>query len=402
MTTIKVRFRESAVPGREGTLYYQVIHDRVVRQVNTGYKLYPHEWDAATAATVILPETGDNRRNYLGSLSVTLREGVSRFEDIISGFERVGKPYTAGEVVKRFLAPSDTGGILCFANDVLRQLEQTGKPCTVEKYANFTRSFSRFLGGNDVPLDEVDSDLMIRYENFLEAGGVCPNTSSYYLRGIRAIYNRAVERDLTVQRRPFRHVYTGIDKTVKRAVPLKVIRRIRELDLRLSPTIDFARDMFLFSFYTRGMSFVDMAYLKKQDLRDGVLTYRRKKTGQLLAVSWESQMQEIIDKYGDTGTPYLLPVIRDVTRDARRQYTNAGHLVNKRLKEIGRMLGLHVPLTMYVARHAWASIARSNGISLPVISEGMGHDSESTTRIYLASLNTSEIDKANKAILKML
>lgn len=402
MTTIKVRFRESAVPGREGTLYYQVIHDRVVRQVNTGYKLYPHEWDAATATTVILPETGDNRRNYLGSLGVTLREGISRFEDIISGFERAGEPYTAGEVVKRFLAPPDTGGILCFANDVIRQLEQTGKPCTVEKYANFMRSFSRFLGGNDVPLDEVDSDLMIRYENFLKAGGVCPNTSSYYLRGMRAIYNRAVERDLTVQHRPFRHVYTGIDKTVKRAVPLKVIRRIRELDLRLSPTMDFARDMFLFSFYTRGMSFVDMAYLKKQDLRDGVLTYRRKKTGQLLAVSWESQMQEIIDKYGDTGTPYLLPVIRDMTRDARRQYINAGHLVNKQLKKTGRMLGLHVPLTMYVARHTWASIARSNGISLPVISEGMGHDSESTTRIYLASLDTSEIDKANRSILKML
>lgn len=87
------------------------------------------------------------------------------------------------------------------------------------------------------------------------------------MRNLRAIYNRAVERELTVQRYPFRHVYTGVDKTVKRAVPLKVIRQIRDLDLTLSPMLDYAKDLFLFSFYTRGMSFVDMAYLKRKIYR---------------------------------------------------------------------------------------------------------------------------------------
>lgn len=87
------------------------------------------------------------------------------------------------------------------------------------------------------------------------------------MRNLRAIYNRAVERELTVQRYPFKHVYTGVDKTVKRAVPLKVIRRIRDLDLTLSPVLDYARDLFMFSFYTRGMAFVDMAYLKRRICR---------------------------------------------------------------------------------------------------------------------------------------
>lgn len=105
------------------------------------------------------------------------------------------------------------------------------------------------------------------------------------MRNLRAIYNRAVERELTVQRYPFKHVYTGVDKTVKRAVPLKVIRRIRDLDLTLSPVLDYARDLFMFSFYTRGMAFVDMAYLKKKDLQNGVLVYRRQKTGQQLLSS---------------------------------------------------------------------------------------------------------------------
>lgn len=89
------------------------------------------------------------------------------------------------------------------------------------------------------------------------------NTISFYMRNLRAVYNRAVEKGLTTQQYPFRHVYTGVDKTVKRAIPIKAIKALKDLDLATNLTLDFARDMFMFSFYTRGMSFVDMAYLKR-------------------------------------------------------------------------------------------------------------------------------------------
>ena len=157
--------------------------------------------------------------------------------------------------------------------------------------------------------------------------------------------------------------------------------------------------MFLFSFYTRGMSFVDMAYLKKKDVQNGILSYRRRKTGQLLSIHWEKCMAEIAERYDKEDSEYLLPLIRE-PYEARRQYRNASHLINNKLKLISKRLKLSVPLTMYVARHAWASIARSKNIPLSVISEGMGHDSENTTRIYLASLDTAVVDKANRIILK--
>jgi transposase len=157
--------------------------------------------------------------------------------------------------------------------------------------------------------------------------------------------------------------------------------------------------MFLFSFYTRGMSFVDMAYLKKKDVQNGILSYRRRKTGQLLTIRWEKCMEEIADRYDTEDSDYLLPLIRR-PHEARKQYRNASHLINSKLKLISKRLKLPVPLTMYVARHAWASIARSKNIPLSVISEGMGHDSENTTRIYLASLDTAVVDKANRLILK--
>ena len=132
------------------------------------------------------------------------------------------------------------------------------------------------------------------------------------MRNLRAIYNRAVSEGLVVQRNPFKHVYTGIDKTKKRAVSLSVIRRIRDLDLNKKSLI-FARDIFMFSFYTRGMSFVDMAFLKKKDLQNGILTYRRKKTGQQLFIKWEKPMQELIDKYNTSETSYLLPIIQNLS-----------------------------------------------------------------------------------------
>lgn len=280
-------------------------------------------------------------------------------------------------------------------------LQRSGKVRTSETYMTTFSSFMRFMNGRDILLNDVDSELMIRYEAYLKANGVSMNTISFYMRILRAVYNRAVERGMVRQRDPFKHVYTGIDKTVKRAVPFKAIRQIKELDLEMFPSLAYARDLFLFSFYTRGMSFVDMAYLKKNNLNNGILTYRRKKTGQLLSIKWEKCMQDIVDKYPVNISSYLLPIIKN-EEDDRRQYKNAICLINRKLKVIGEMLGIPHPLTMYVARHSWASTAKDKHIPIAVISEGMGHNSEKTTSIYLASLDGAIIDKANSLIIKGL
>ena len=142
-----------------------------------------------------------------------------------------------------------------------------------------------------------------------------------------------------------------------------------------------------------------MAFLKKKDLQNGILTYRRKKTGQQLFIKWEKPMQELIDKYNTSETSYLLPIIQNNGVDEWHQYQNEAHRINRNLKYIGKQIGLGIPLTTYVARHAWASIAQSKNVSLPVISEALGHDSEQTTRIYLASLDASIVDTANSLIL---
>jgi integrase len=284
----------------------------------------------------------------------------------------------------------------------IASLKRSGKLRTSETYMTTFSSFMKFMKGKDILLSNLDSDLMVAYEAHLKEQGVSLNTISFYMRILRATYNRAVEKGVTRQRYPFKHVYTGIEKTVKRAVTFKVIKQIKEMDLSYSSSLEYARDMFLFSFYTRGMSFIDMAYLKKTDLENGVLTYRRKKTGQLLSIKWEPCMQDIVDKYSVKKSPYLLPIIENGVKDERKQYKSAICFVNRKLKEIGKMLELPHALTMYVARHSWASIAKEKNIPVSIISEGMGHDSEKTTLIYLASLDTTVVDNANMLILNDL
>ncbi|MBR4886592.1 MAG: site-specific integrase [Muribaculaceae bacterium] len=289
-----------------------------------------------------------------------------------------------------------------FMQTIITQLQQMGKQRTSETYRSTLKSFMQFREGKDVRLKDIDSDLMLMYEAYLSNRGLTKNTTSFYMRILRAVYNRAVEKELTSQRFPFKHVYIGIDKTIKRAISLKAIKQIKCLDLSLLPSLDLARDMFLFSFYTRGMSFVDMAYLKKKDLSNGVLSYCRRKTGQQLFIRWEKCMQEIVDKYDNPISEYLLPIIKPMKGDERKQYKNAMYLINRKLKTIGNMVGVQQPLTMYVARHSWASAAKSKNVPISVISEGMGHDSEMTTQIYLASLDTGVVDNANSMILSSL
>ncbi len=397
MTSIKVKFRYSTVEGKEGSIYFQIIHNRVVRQLNTDYKIYETEWYAEAESVMV---TG-NRSNILLGIRERLEWDIARLEKVIRQLETERRRYTADDVITVFHKMTKEASLFTFMHGVIAQLKQLGKIRTSETYTATLKSFMVFREEQDVPLDGITSDLMLLYEAYLKARGVRMNTISFYMRILRAVYNRAVEKGLAEQQNPFRHVYTGVDKTVKRAIPIKVIKALKELDLSVKPSLDFARDMFMFSFYTRGMSFVDMAYLKKSDLQNGILTYRRRKTGQELSIKWEKCMAEIVAKYPDNHINYLLPIIKEKENE-RKQYDNALHLVNYRLKDLSKILKLQRPLTMYVARHSWASAAKAKNVPLSVISEGMGHDSEATTQIYLASLETSVVDKANKMILGLL
>lgn len=400
MASIKVKFRPSTVADHEGTIYYQIIHERKVRQLLSDYKVFPSEWDESRSMVTTTHKS--ERKAFILSIRERIRWDVERLNKIDRKLDDNGLSYTADDVIDEFNRYANEYSLFNFMESIIVKLKQNGKVRTSETYKSALSSFKKFRQDEDIMLDCLTSEIMEAYEAWHKSRGVAPNTISFYTRILRAVYNRAVEDDIIENRNPFKHVYTGVDKTVKRALSLPVIKKIKALDLSLNASLDFARDMFLMSFYLRGMSFIDMAFLKKSDLKNGYVTYRRRKTSQQLIIEWTKEMQIILDKYPENATEYLLPIIKNPGTNERCTYRNMGYNINHNLKKIAKMVGVQISLTLYVARHSWASAAKAKGIPLSVISEGMGHDSEATTQIYLASLDTSVVDRANSIILNCL
>lgn len=400
MATVKVKFRPSSCADKEGVIFYQVIHERRARQISTDYRVFRSEWN--DQRSTVACEAGGKRSAYILAVRERIRADMERLGRIIHHLDRTRLEYTCEEIVTEYERLIEENSLFSFMEGIIAKLKFNGKIRTSETYRSALNNFRKYRKGQDIMLESITRDIMESYESWLRNRGVTPNTTSFYIRIMRAVYNRAVEEDLTENRYPFRKVYTGIEKTVKRALPLQMIKKIKNMDLAFKPAMDYARDMFILSFMLRGMSFIDMAFLRKSDLKNGHLTYRRRKTAQLMTIEWTADMQTILDKYPANNTEFLLPILRNPDAVSIYAYRNVGYMINRRLREIAEKLKLPIPLTMYVARHSWASAAKAKGIPVSVISEGMGHDSELTTQIYLSSLDTSVVDRANSILLKEL
>lgn len=284
---------------------------------------------------------------------------VDRLHRIIRDLGREGRPYTVDEVADRFCAQSCGVGVTAFMREQIAQLTADNRLGTARNYTRTLRSFSGFLGGGELPFAAFTERLVEEYNAYLLRRGVVRNTVSFYMRILRSVYNKAVRRRLAEPASPFGGVYTGVDRTRKRAIDERLIARLKSLDLPVSGALPLARDLFVFSYCMRGMAFVDMAFLRKKDMRDGAIHYVRRKTGQRMTVHLEPCMREIIGRYAPRtrDTPYLFPVLtaEDPAR-AYAQYQVALNYYNRLLKKLASLLGLDSGLSSYTSKHHTISI----------------------------------------------
>lgn len=400
MATVKLKFRPSMVAGRPGTIVYLITHRRTVRQITTEYKVFSDEWDEKQSRLVIIHKSG--RAEIVRTISRRIHRDIERLNSIIDNLDRKSYEYSSDDIISEFKNTDNAKTLFGFMEDVIGRLYQLEHIGTAKNYHAALGSFKRFRGDEDITLEAIDQIMMEDYQEYLKSTGLSSNSISFYMRILRAVYNRAVEQELTKDCKSFRMVFTGTEKTLKRAIPINYIKRIKNLDLSLNPNIEFARDIFLFLFFCRGMSFIDAAFLRKTDVRNGVLTYRRHKTNQVLRIKIINPIKELIDRYSDKSSPYLLPIIDSSAADERKQYETALRRINNTLKIIADMVKLPVTLTTYVSRHSWATIAKSKNVPVNVISDALGHESIATTQIYLASIDASVIDRVNELIIKEL
>lgn len=380
-------------------MYFQVIHRRTVRMIHTGFHIRQDEWNDTTSSIRIAgtPE----RQNFLRLTASKIKWYTNQLTAIITEMETKRVEYGTEDIVSAYKQLPTCPTWFGFILDMADRKAKVGRPGTAKTYRDALSNFARFRQGTDIALDELNAEMMTLYEAWMKSRGLKRNSSSCYLRTLRTLYRKAVEMGLTTDKGIFRHVFTGFAKTSKRAIPLEAIRTIRLLRLPAGSPLAFARDMFILSIYLQGISFVDLAYLRKSDIRNGVLQYDRKKTRQSLNIGWEPSMQAIVETYAHltTESPYLLPIITHADGTERRQYEKAEHNINRNLKKIGRIAGLRIPLTTYVARHTWATTMRDMGYDLSIVSTGLGHDNLKTTQIYLSSIDTTVVMEANKKMI---
>ncbi len=402
-TSIKMKLRRSITSDKPGSIYFQIIHLRKVMAITTPYRVYHYEWNADKGSLLI--DTSDvNRSRYLEKVYQRLNEEVVTLKSMISDLENNYPNYEASDVISLYKQKDVT--LSQYVKKLNMELKSREQFRLKRAYQSVANKFIAFNKGKDLKLKELTPLLVKDFEDYMKTNENTKNTISFYMRNLRSIYNKAVREKLIFgeMRNLFSDVFTGVAKTEKRAVREDIIEALRTYSFKQKDEWQyaFARDMFYLSFCLRGISFIDLAFLKKDAVQNNILIYIRHKTRQKLEIGLTPEIIEIIDRYASycKDSPYLVPIIRnDSGIPDRLLYENALRNQNNRLKKISEMLNLSKPITTYVARHSWATLARKRGIPLSLISQGLGHESEKTTRIYLDSFNMEILDWVNKEVI---
>ena len=287
------------------------------------------------------------------------------------------------------------------------KLRVDGRYSTAKSYQDALNSFMRFCGLEVIPYIYVNKENLRRYQAFLLNKGCTWNTVSTYMRRIRCVYNMAVEEGLA----PyipylFKGVFTGIESKRKKALPQDLLRSLMTASLD-DPELRKTRQALCLMFQFCGMAFVDFAHLKKENVRGGVLEYKRQKTGTPMLIEVQPVAKELLaalmtDTLRDS--PYLFTFLSGTKtgEEAFREYTSALADFNSSLKELANACGVTEMVTSYSIRHSFATTLKEQGVPIEMISELLGHQSIKTTQIYLKSFSLDKMSAVNKACFESI
>lgn len=415
-TSIRARLHHRVDYAGRYALVVRVVHNRRSSTVTTPYRLLPAELDARHDCAVASGSRGREYAAFIREVNDYLTTCIRVLRSAARRLEERGRPYLCSEVTAAYRHGTDNRYFETYAGHVIAELESLGRFGTAQSYRSLVNAFTRFRGSRSYRFDQLDAATVSAFEKHLELRGNKRNTVSFYLRTLRALYNRAkAEGYVPPNKKPFAGISFKAADTAKLAVSRSLLRRIAAAELD-DGVLAEARDLFMFSFYARGMSFVDLAYLQRDDIWNGAIHYDRNKTHQAFNVSVTRPMHQIMTRYNDPASPWVFPCMARGMREAGLGacapgesfsgaqlydfYRRALHYYLERLKEVSGRLGCR-RLTFNVARHSWASQAQELGVPVQHISQGLGHTSERTTRIYLAGLGNPVLDKINEKVTKL-
>lgn len=376
------------------------IHKGFRKQAALGIKIHPENWDAEQCLVTSKEKNHrhiNQRLQFFRSAAegVILRhyglnsDGATIYADLEAALfpdkveekkEEEAAANTLLEVAKRFTA-----------------LKKESTRLTYERTVKHIETFvSR---GQTNILDDVNKSWLTAFDNYLAESNPSPNARALHFRNLRAIFNYALDEELTANY-PFRRFKIKTVKTDKRSLSVEVLRQV--LDYPVEDWQVIYRDMFKLSFMLMGINFADMLNLKRSDMREGRIVFNRHKTARLYSMKVEPEAMALIEKYA--GTDHLLSIM-----DGRKDYLQYVRQTNNALRKIGdcERSGLggkkthHAicpELSTYWARHTWATIAASLDIPKETIAAALGHGGNTVTDIYI-DFDRRKVDEANRKVL---
>ena len=389
-------------------LTIRVIYRRQKKEYVLGWKVHTSNFSQAKQR-VVFSDTGNLKRKELGMINRAIereREMLCHsFNWLKKEVPNFNLKILFGDLQKkRSMSNVDT-----FYLSVITKLQKEKRYGTAEQYRCGHSSLFQFLGEKGktkIDFRDIDTVLVTDYIHYLRKRDLSENTVGMYIKTLRALYNKARKGGGNVGRQnPFQDLGIRKQETLKRALCVEDLKKIAYCDLSHNLLMQQARDVFMFSFYTRGMSFVDIIHLQHTSIMNDTIYYERHKTGQRLQIKIEKPLKDIIDKYRHFESPYIFPVLYEKQEPNRSLYVSYRYAlasINRALKRLGQSLEITLPLTTYVARHSWATIAKQEGVPIAGISESLGHSSEITTQIYLRSFGNEVIEQINRQVVNCI
>lgn len=383
----------------------------------------PQYWDETNEALIILKnlkgetqkKTNDQRKRD----NALLAKCKVKAQEIADKFEMQHIDWTLNQFEDAFRSNSKQGKFKPYFEEHIKRLRDTGHIGNSESYA----ASLRILGHFDKRLDQrLFLDIDLRYirdfNSYLEKRGCRGNTRLSYFRAIRAILNLArKERLASESTYPFGKqgfsVSSLSERTDKRYLPEEYLQKIKNTQSQ-NPHNEYARQLFLFSYYCFGISFIDMALLTKDNiklLKDGNhIVYTRHKIKshkdvKPIAIQITEPIQVLMDTLRANSPVvdnYLLPIITKPGYSGEKLYYHIRSRLNRYsrfLKRLAQELEItDFNLTSYVSRHTAAMTLQSNKVAREVISQMLGHSDMHTTNTYLDSFDNSVINEAAKVL----
>jgi len=397
MATAKiVLYKHKTYNNGRHPLVIQLIINRKVKRISINRSLYPEEWDAKAG----LPTEIALHRKEVTEKVIDVRAKIAK---TLTTLERDKPNFQFDDFVNLFSDKRTSISLTEYTNSLINRFKETNRLGNAYSYENALKALQKYAKKKEVLFTDIDITFLNKWKEKHIKNGNSVNGHNVYLRAIRASYNKAIEENvLSANIYPFRKYKIVNEKVRKRAISKEDMKKINDMEFPEGSTLWHTQKLFMFSFFTIGMPWADMANLKLKNIVGNRINYKRKKTGKEYSIEINNNIRQILDYYlnNKKKNDYVFSIIKRVNEADKISDTKNGlKNFNKHLEKIGEMAKINEKLTSYVARHSWASISNFKGIHIGIISEGLGHSDIKTTQTYLANFDYSDIDSANADIL---